>query len=831
MTIRPNGVITVSCYSGEFMSKSLLMATVAMALVGGAAYAQQRLQPGATVSGDLRQGDEQLDSGEFVDTYSFQGRAGDRVSLSMTSGEFDPYLLINGPGDFSEENDDREDGDTGAGLDVRLPATGTYRVMATSYESGERGRYSLAFEGGQGGGQNGGQSGGRTAGRTPAAGVGGNIAGRIGTTARRGQNNVLQPGAAMRETLGQGDTRLSTGEFADGWRFQARRGQTYTLRLSSSDFDSYLVVRGPGGLSEDNDDDAGRRGSSDSAITFTARADGEVQISATSFEPAETGNYTLRLEEGGQVYADERGSNGRYASGPQTRASQPTPGATAIRVGESRDARLGQGARTLPSGEYVNTFTVRGRRGQQLDLRLASTEFDPYLQITGPGGFSAYNDDDADASDSHNSRLIVTLPSDGAYEIAATSYEAGESGRYRLSIGDGAGYRPPAAPNTPHGQGPGSGGDIRIGATISGALQAGDDTLDSGEYLDSYTFQGRRGQRVAAELTSSAFDAYIMLTTPSGEQIENDDGTDGTNSRLDTALSEDGEYTVAVTSFAAGETGSYRFSVSPSEGSPRQASVTGGPRVFAIMVGVSDYGDDDMNLPYTDDDALKLAETLRREGVLNPSSITLTNAQATVAGVENAFRRVAREAGPDDMFLFFFSGHGSQTDGEVSQVSATEPDGRSEGIVLRDGEISDSEMARLFGTLRTRLSLLVLDSCFSGGFARNVVDRPGVMGLFSSEEDLTSAVADKFEAGGYLAHFLRTGLAGAADGDGDRMVTAGELATYLRRGFTTEVNGVEAETSEGQRNYQNLVIDRGAVQIDDVIIRLASNGNTGAGGR
>ena len=808
------------------MSKSLLMATVAVVLVGGAAYAQQRLQPGATVSGDLRQGDEQLDSGEFVDTYSFQGRAGDRVSLSMLSSDFDPYLLINGPGDFSEENDDASGGDTSAGLEVRLPASGTYRVLATSYEAGERGRYSLSFNaGGQGG------SSGQAGGRGPASGVGGNIAGQIGASARRGQANVLQPGVAVRETLAQGDTRLSTGEYADGWRFQARRGQTYTLRLSSSDFDPYLVVRGPGGLSEDNDDDASRRGSSDSAITFTARADGEVQVSATSFKAGETGNYSLRFEEGGQVYASERGSDGRYGRGSATQTPQPTPGAAAIRVGETRDGRLGQGARTLASGEYVNSFTLSGRRGQQLDLRLSSSDFDPYLQITGPSGFSAYNDDDADRDNSRDSRLIVTLPSDGAYEVSATSYEAGESGRYRLSVADGAGYRPPARPNAPRGQGPGPGGVIRVGATVSGALQAGDDTLDSGEYVDRYTFQGRRGQRVSADLTSSAFDAYIMLTTPSGEQIENDDGTDGTNSRLETALSEDGEYTVAVTSFAPGETGSYRFSVSPSQGSARQASVTGGPRVFAIMVGVSDYGDEARNLPYTDDDALKLAETLRREGVLNPASVTLTNAQATVRGVEDAFRRVAAQAGPDDMFLFFFSGHGSQTDAEVARVSATEPDGRGEGIVLRDGEISDTEMARLFGTLRTRLSLLVLDSCFSGGFARNVVDRPGVMGLFSSEEDLTSAVADKFKAGGYLAHFLRTGLSGAADGDGDSMVTAGELATYLRRGFTTEVNGVEAETSEGQRNYQNLVIDRGAVQIDDVILRLASNGNSGAGGQ
>jgi hypothetical protein len=326
---------------------------------------------------------------------------------------------------------------------------------------------------------------------------------------------------------------------------------------------------------------------------------------------------------------------------------------------------------------------------------MSSTEFDPYLQISGPNGFSAFNDDDADREGSHDSRLIVTLPADGAYTIGATSYQSGESGRYRLSVVDGAGYQPPAPPQATPGAAPDptAGGLMRVGDTVGGELAGGDETLQSGEYVDTYRFQGTRGQRVAVELTSSAFDAYTILRTPSGQQIDNDDGQDGTDSRLDTVLSETGEYEVQVTSYSAGETGSYRFSVTPSQGSARQAAVPGGPRVFAIMVGVSDYGGEQMNLPYTDDDAAKLAETLRREGVLNPASITLTNAQATVAGVRQAFQRVAQQAGPDDMFLFFFSGHGDQSEVDTAAVSATEPDGRSESIVLRDGEISDTEMA------------------------------------------------------------------------------------------------------------------------------------------
>ena len=129
-------------------------------------------------------------------------------------------------------------------------------------------------------------------------------------------------------------------------------------------------------------------------------------------------------------------------------------------------------------------------------------------------------------------------------------------------------------------------------------------------------------------------------------------------------------------------------------------------------------------------------------------------------------------------------------------------------------------MAELFATLDTRLSLIVLDSCFSGGFARNVVNRPGVIGLFSSEEDLTSQVAVKFQAGGYLSHFLRTGLTGEANYDGDDLITAGELTTYLRRKFAAEVMDVQTQTMDGQRSYQHLVVERGGVQVDDVVIRI-----------
>lgn len=614
---------------------------------------------------------------------------------------------------------------------------------------------------------------------------------------------TIRVGQTVQGRLQAGDATLDSGEFIDRYGFQARRGDIYEATLSGSGLDPYLLVRGPGGLSEDNDDDPGARGSRDSRIRFTIPADGEVTLGATTYESGETGSYTLRLR---------AVSGGAAAPAP----ARQTAGGT-IRLGQSVSGTLENGDATLNSGEYVDSWRFSGRRGQQLDIRLTSSAFDPYVAINGPDSFSEFNDDDATTAGSRDSRLIVTLPSDGDYTISATSYQSGERGAYRLSVQDGAGVEKPPSVSIPAAEQATPGGEIALGQTISGSLTPGDDTLDSGEYFDRYTFTGRRGDRVAVQLTSSSFDAYTIVRSPSGEQFDNDDGEDGTDSHQQIILPEDGQYQVQVTSYRPGETGSYRFTVEPGRESARQATAPGGPRVYAVMVGVSDYGGAANNLAFTDEDARKLAETLQREGSLNDASIVLTNAEATVEGVRSAFARVAAQAGPEDMFLFFFSGHGNQTD---VGVSGLEPDGKSETILLRDGEISDTEMGQLFSGLNTRLSLLVIDACFSGGFARNVVDRPGVMGLFSSEEDLTSAVASKFRAGGYLSHFLREGMAGEADTNGDRLVTAGELSTYLRRQFRTEVEDVESETQDGQRNYQNLVIDRGGVQVDDVIVRL-----------
>src|SRR3989442_3894668 len=54
-----------------------------------------------------------------------------------------------------------------------------------------------------------------------------------------------------------------------------------------------------------------------------------------------------------------------------------------------------------------------------------------------------------------------------------------------------------------------------------GTLASGDAQLRSGEYYDTYEFPGRAGQRVVVDLTSTAFDPYLMVIAPPGEKQEN----------------------------------------------------------------------------------------------------------------------------------------------------------------------------------------------------------------------------------------------------------------------------------------------------------------------
>lgn len=610
--------------------------------------------------------------------------------------------------------------------------------------------------------------------------------------------------------LGGSDGRLPTGEPADIYSFAVTDpGRPVTLELRSSDFDPYLMLVGPTGRHWENDD-AG--GGLDSALQVTLADAGTYRVVATAYRSDMSGSYELKVSSG----ARQIGSTGTVATG----AANPGGGAPT----SSTRGELAAGDSQLPSGEWVDEHTFEWQAGQAIHIEARSTDFDTYLIVRPPSGSQQDNDDGPGGGT--NAAIEYVASSTGSYRVQVTSYRPGETGSYDLVLGSPGG--PGVATAPPSGAGAASGGSPAQATAISGdqtsgALQSGDRQLQSGEFADYYTQTFETGRSVQIRMSSDAIDSYLIVRTPGGQQLDNDDLERSTRTAgIDIPAAEAGEYTIIATSYRAGEAGGYQLSfgagqavprptpVNPAGGAPAAAPTGEGGRVFGLFAGISDYPGSGNDLPECANDAIKLAEALRNRRLLTEDrQIVLTDSQATTANVRSALTRMASQVGPDDVFVFFYSGHGNQRQGSQDP---REIDGTDEEIVLYDGPLLDDEVGRLFDGIRARVALVAFDSCYSGGFAKDVITRPGRMGLFSSEEDVLSAVAGQFQAGGYLSHFLRTAI-GEADSDpNDQVLTVGELTHYVHRQFAQHATDVRLAGA-----YQHLVVDRGAVRVDHVL--------------
>jgi hypothetical protein len=744
------------------MTDRIRIPLAAVVLVASAAIdpgtAFSQTSGGRVANGELSADDSTLKSGEYYDEYVFEGRAGQRVTFDLTSPAFDTYLMVVSPTGEKKDSDDWERSNRRSRIDLALGETGVYRVLVTSAEVKETGTYQLRI-------------------------VEDGSAAVPGVRAETGR-------------LAAGDRTLQSGEYYDEFTTEGRRGEIVTFDLRSSQFDPYLIVVDPNDKRTENDDYEGDP--SRALVSLELPADGEYRVLVTSYEKGETGSYDLGIQRGAQA-------------GAQAAAAPRGP--------RIERGRLSNDDQTLRSGEYVDSYTFEGRPGERVVIDVASDDFDTYLILIPPRGERQENDD-IEGRPNH-SVIDADVRESGTYRVLVTSYENGESGSYELRIDLGSAEQPSA-------DRPRDAVAISYDQTAEGRLSPGDARLESGEYRDIYTFEGQSGDRIVLELASREFDPYLSLKPPAGEQIDNDDA-DGRQdlSRIELTLREGGRYRVAVTSYESGMTGGYRLTLRRASGLPSVARPPAGPharRVFGIFVGIADYPGTDNDLRYTADDARHMQQTLPPAAGMAPRDVTLlVNGQATVANLRRAVQTVAREATADDMFVFFYSGHGGRTS-HTGPPQPADPDGQDETLALHDGDVTDDEMSAWMSGVHAAVSLIVLDSCFSGGFSKDVISVPGRMGVFSSEEDVTSSVAAKFRAGGYLAPFIVEAVGnGLADEDRDGSITALELSQYLHERFRSDVKGGGegdfVRTGGPQSGYQHLVVDRGSVGPFDVLFR------------
>jgi hypothetical protein len=104
---------------------------------------------GEAMEGRLAAGDAREEDGSYFDLWSYRGRAGETITITLRSGEFDTFLhfgrVVDGRWQSMATNDDGEDG-TDSELTVTLPETGEYLIHANAFAENQTGRYTLRVE-------------------------------------------------------------------------------------------------------------------------------------------------------------------------------------------------------------------------------------------------------------------------------------------------------------------------------------------------------------------------------------------------------------------------------------------------------------------------------------------------------------------------------------------------------------------------------------------------------------------------------------------------------------------------------------------------------------
>ena len=164
---------------------------------------------------------------------------------------------------------------------------------------------------------------------------------------------------------------------------------------------------------------------------------------------------------------------------------------TACSQDGAHSGSLESGDPTLQDGEYYDAYPIEVQAGQWIEVDLQSDDFDTYVVVLSPSGANEQNDDFEGST--NRSALRMQATESGTWQVYATSYAGGETGRYSLSISVGG---EDDTGNVALASFRGSGARFE-----SGRLETGDNELTSGEYNDEYTVQGRAGEQLVLPTT------------------------------------------------------------------------------------------------------------------------------------------------------------------------------------------------------------------------------------------------------------------------------------------------------------------------------------------
>ncbi|MCK5345030.1 MAG: PPC domain-containing protein, partial [Candidatus Heimdallarchaeota archaeon] len=329
----------------------------------------------------------------------------------------------------------------------------------------------------------------------------------------------LKPASKPYETLELGDNKntLTTkdekylGKYIKWYQFKVSKGDLITIRCNSAQFDTLLLLVTPDNIHYENDDvDSGSR---NSRISVMINVSGDCVLGVSSYRYENIGNFILKYSKGVLEFP-------------------------VLEVGK-HEGELDTSDLLSGYGRLADYYVFYGKAGYSVQIQMQSKEIDSYIKVIYPSALECENDD-ASLEKTGDSELTFTLSEDGKYKIVASTSKNQQKGKYSL-IFKMTGYEI---------------GEISEKLT-EGVLEKDSILLKTGSYVNWYTLSGMKNRWAKLTLKSPDFDTYLIMITPDGERIENNNASPGTfDSEIRHKFSE-GIYMVGVTSFNRGEVGQY----------------------------------------------------------------------------------------------------------------------------------------------------------------------------------------------------------------------------------------------------------------------------------
>jgi hypothetical protein len=524
------------------------------ALLGRTVPSGQRIRKDQQIEGDLRRANETMEDNSRFEVYYYEGRANEKITITMRSDEFDTYLHIGGTGPLGMrtlwEQDDDSGGGTDSRLTVTLPMDGVYAIIANAVYPRGRGPYTLSVRDGN----------------------------SVDLTSMTDKDVISQARSYPRVRIGQsvrGQLTDNSPVLADetpfqGYTLEGRAGQTVQIDMRTTAFDAFLTVGMVGtdsilGRNDDGGEDTNAQ------LTVTLPADGQYVIFANAIEKDARGEFTLELTAGRELHSTAQ------------ILAMPARADRRLRAGQPMSSQITGSLPLMSDRTPYEVWYIEGRAGEQVTVTMRSSDFDAYLHIGKVGAAESLATDD-DSGGDLDAQVSVTLPTAGTYAVIANTVAADASGAYTITLGDGAAPAPRPAPS--------AGGTqtiaqilaapvaparrLSIGQTQVSRLTASSGMMPDNTPFETWYLEGRAGTGVTITMRSSEFDSFLHVGARGGSSaIATDDDSGGDlDSRVTTTIPAGGVLVIVANTVGEGESGAYSLEVTEGAAGPAPAPST-----------------------------------------------------------------------------------------------------------------------------------------------------------------------------------------------------------------------------------------------------------------